>query len=283
MRKLIPVLFLLAMTSCASMSGTKAPADPLDKLGWKLGCQAYTFRAMSLFETIDTLKRLDIHYIELYPGQRFAKDIPSRADHNMTDAMIARLREKLAECDVHAMSYGVVELTGDNAHDRKVFEFARKMGMKNIVSEPPEQALPAVDNMAREYGIHVAIHDHPKPSHYWNCDTVASAIKDRSKMIGACADVGHWYRSGLTPVECLKKLEGRIIELHFKDINENKEDVPWGQGHVDVVACMKELKRQNFHGLFAIEYERTTGEELIDNVSKSIAFFKQQAAELEKD
>ena len=52
----------------------------------------------------------------------------------------------------------------------------------------------------------------------------------RSDRIGACADIGHWYRSGLVPVECLKKLQGRegyrlrigdwrvIYELHDDEL-----------------------------------------------------------------
>ena len=63
--------------------------------------------------------------------------------------------------------------------------------------------------------------------------------KDRSKRIGACADTGHWLRSGLNPLECLKKLEGRIISLHFKDLNEkgpSAHDVPWETGVCNVTA-----------------------------------------------
>ena len=46
----------------------------LDKLGWKLGCQAWTFRKLSLFETLDTLNGLGVHYIEIYPGQRLSPE-----------------------------------------------------------------------------------------------------------------------------------------------------------------------------------------------------------------
>jgi hypothetical protein len=48
---------------------------------------------------------------------------------------------------------------------------------------------------------------------------------------GACADTGRWMRSELNPVEQLKKLEGRIISFHFKDLNKfggGAHDVPWG-------------------------------------------------------
>ena len=119
----------------------------------------------------------------------------------------------------------------------------------------------------------MAIHNHPKPSQYWNPDTVLEAVKGRTPLMGACADTGHWLRSGLDPVECLKKLDGRVICLHFKDLviedpkTQNAapaagkkksaamamHDVPWGIGVGDVKAQMAELKRQHFHGAFCVE------------------------------
>src|SRR5437588_6125004 len=68
----------------------------LEKLGWKLGCQAYTFRSVSLLETIDILGRLGIHYIEMYPGQKYSKENGDHADHHMSDELVAKLKEKLA-------------------------------------------------------------------------------------------------------------------------------------------------------------------------------------------
>ena len=100
---------------------------------------------------------------------------------------------------------------------------------------------------------------------------------------GACADVGHWYRSEVVPLDGLKKLQGRIISLHFKDIAENKRDVPWGTGKCDINALMVELKRQGAPLVFSIEYESTTRQELIDNVAKSIEYFNVVATELAKD
>ncbi len=82
--------------------------------------------------------------------------------------------------------------------------------------------------MCRENQMNMAIHNHPKPSLYWDCEITAKAIEPFDKRIGACADIGHWARSGKVPAECLKRLEGRIIELHVKDIDDQKEDVVVG-------------------------------------------------------
>ncbi|HEX8521219.1 MAG TPA: sugar phosphate isomerase/epimerase, partial [Tepidisphaeraceae bacterium] len=261
-------------------SAKSSSKDPMAKLNWKLGAQAYTFRSLSLMETIDTLKRLDLHYVEMYPGQRFSKENPAKADHNMSDELIAQLKEKLKANDVQAISYGVVELGKDEAANRKVFDFAKKMGMKNVVSEPPQEALPAIDKLCGEYGIKMAIHNHPKPSRYWDCNVEAKAISGTSDRIGSCADIGHWVRSGMQSPECINALKGRVIECHFKDIDQKKEDVVWGTGTVNVAECMKALKQQNKPLFIAIEYEKGSGEELVQNVSKSIEFFKQQAATL---
>ncbi|HEV8290854.1 MAG TPA: hypothetical protein VGP94_02990, partial [Tepidisphaeraceae bacterium] len=48
----------------------------IDKAGFRIGVQAYTFREMSLYETLDTMKYLGIHYVELYGGQKLSKENP---------------------------------------------------------------------------------------------------------------------------------------------------------------------------------------------------------------
>ena len=40
---------------------------------------------------------------------------------------------------------------------------------------------------------------------------------------------------------------------------------------------LAELKSQGFRGVFSIEYESTTGEELVSNVAKCCAFFSAEA------
>jgi len=253
----------------------------LDKLGWRLGSQAYTFRKLSLFETIDVLSAMGIRYIEMYPGQRYSPEESNlKADHNLPPEKVEQLIRKLKDSNVTAVLYGVVGLPNNEAESRKVFEFAKKMGLETIVSEPPAEAIELLDRLAGEYQINVAIHNHPAPSSYADCKSVLKTIDGHSQRVGACADIGHWARSGLTPVECIRALKGRIISLHAKDIDEHKEDVVWGTGKVDVKAVLVELKRQNARPIFSIEYEKGEGDELIANVARSVEYFNQVAAEL---
>lgn len=282
----------LAALGLATATLAAAPALPegvakphlnysaMDKLGWKLSCQAYTFRDMTLFETIDMLQAMGIKYIEMYPGQRFSPDNPAPFDHNSPPEMVSQLQAKLKAAGITPVNYGVVGLDNDEAGDRKVFDFAKRMKLLTIVSEPPESAMPMLDRLCGEYKINIAIHDHPAPSHYAVPETVLAATKGLSKRVGSCADTGHWYRSGRVPVECLRQLKGRIISLHFKDLNEAKHDVPWGTGVLDVPKMLDELKGQKFRGVFSIEYESTTGTELVSNVAKCCQFFSDEAVRL---
>ncbi|UJH90148.1 sugar phosphate isomerase/epimerase [Antarcticibacterium sp. 1MA-6-2] len=121
----------------------------------------------------------------------------------------------------------------------------------------------------------MALHNHPEPSTYWNPDTVLEAVKGREN-IKACADVGHWIRSGMNPVENLKKLEGHIASLHFKDLNEKTKeahDVPWGTGISDVDSLVEELKRQGFEGVISVEYEHNWDTSLPE-IEQSVNYFK---------
>jgi sugar phosphate isomerase/epimerase len=289
-RVLGPVLFALLLVPSFASAQDK-PATPkitldqsaMDKLGWRLGAQAYTFRKLSLFETIDLLDAMGIRYIEMYPGQRFSPEKPDvKANHDMAPELVDELIAKLKSKNVTPVCYGVVGLPNDEAKQRKIFDYAKKLGLETIVTELPKDAIPLADRLAGEYGMKVAIHNHPKPSLYADCTSVLDATKD-AKRVGACADIGHWRRSDLTPVECVKMLEGKIISLHVKDIDDKKEDVVWGTGRVDVRAVLEALHRQKAKGLvFSIEYEKGEGDELVGNVAKSVEFFNGVITELAK-
>ncbi|UCG59100.1 MAG: DUF1080 domain-containing protein, partial [Phycisphaerales bacterium] len=251
---------------------------------WKLGMQAYSFNRFSFFEAVDKTKALGMGYIEAYPGQRLSKEEPdAKFDHNMSSALMKDVKIKLQDAGVKLVNYGVVALPNDEQECRKVFNFAREMGIETIVSEPPEDAFDLIERLCEEYKINVAIHNHPKPSPYWNPDTVLKVCEGRSKRIGSCADTGHWMRSGVNPVEAVKKLKGRIISSHFKDLNEfgnrSAHDVIWGTGQANAEAILAELSSQNFKGVFSVEYEHNWLNSMPE-IAGCFSFFGRMAGEL---
>jgi sugar phosphate isomerase/epimerase len=284
---LLPALAAVALGAIAMAAATpgtiarKPGADAgAEKLGWRLGCQAYSFNKFSFFEAVDKNQSLGLKYIEAFPGQKLTKDgsVPGTFDAGMSDAAQAAVKKKLADAGIKLVNFGVTGLPGDEAGCRKTFEFAKKMGIETIVAEPDEKSFGMLDKLTEEFQINIAIHNHPKPSHFWDPDIMLKALEGHSKRIGACADTGHWVRSGLDPMACLKKLEGRIISLHFKDLKDG-HDVPWGTGNSNAKALLEELKRQNFKGVFSIEYEYNW-DNSVPEIAQCVQFFDATAAEL---
>lgn len=275
------VLLALAVVACLGLSAGARDDAAAEQLGWKLGSQAYTFRALSFFETLDKLHELGIKYVEMYPGQKLKPGATSKTGTTMTEAEIADMQAKLKETGVKLVAFGVAGIPGKTeAEVRKHFEWAKKMGLEVLVTETVPT--PVIDKLSQEFGIRIALHNHPKS---WPVEQVLAATKDLGKNIGSCSDTGHWRRAGHVPLEELKKLEGRIIELHFKDVvptanNKGWEDAPWGTGQGDAKAILAELKRTGFKGYFQIEYEHGTVAELMGNLPKCVAFFDKAAAEL---
>ncbi len=253
---------------------------------WQLGMQAYSFNRFTFYEAVDKTAALGLGWIEAYPGQKLSPEKPDvKFGHTMPTRIKEDVKQKLAKAKVKLINYGVLGLPNDEAKLRQAFEFAKDMGIETITAEPPEEAFDLIEKLCKEYKIKVAIHNHPKrsSSRYWNPDKVLAVCKGRSRWIGACADTGHWARSGIDPVEGLKKLQGRIISLHFKDLNKfgelNAHDVPWGTGKCNVKAMLTELDRQGFKGFFAVEYEHNW-ENSMPDISKSIRYFDKVANEL---
>lgn len=168
----------------------------------------------------------------------------------------------------------------------QIFEFAKALGIGTIITEPQARFVGHIESLSMKYKIKVGIHNHPKPTLYWNPETTLSILAARSNNLGITADIGHWVRSGLDPVHYINLFQGRITSLHFKDLNEfgikKAHDVPWGVGVCNIPGVMHELKKQGFKGVFSIEYEYNW-ENSMPDVAESIAYFYRVANWLLKE
>lgn len=269
-------LLLVAVICLFGTIFTAAAQNPEVKLGWQLGAQAYTFNRFTFFEAIDKIDSCGLKFVEAFPGQTLGGGLEGKMDYHMDAATRTKILQKLKEKGIKMVSFGVVNANGD-ADWRQLFEFGKAMGLENFTSEPNEKDIPLISKLCDEFKINVAIHNHPEPSHYWNPDIVLAAIKGQSKRIGACADIGHWVRSGLDPVACLKKLEGHVVQLHFKDLHEKGKgghDVHWGTGVGNIPGVIAELKRQKFKGVLSAEYEYNWNNSVPD-VTASVKNFRE--------
>ncbi len=270
---------------CALLAFSTQAQKKAEKQGWRLGMQSYSFHKFSLTEALDKTQELGLKYIEVFPGHKLGGKWGDQVFGPQLDAKTRKeIKDLAASKGIKIVGTGVV-VANNSGEWESYFKLAKEMGMEFITCEPALADWDLVEKLARQYGIKVSVHNHPQPSTYWNPDNLLEAISGRSKMIGSCADVGHWRREGLNQIDCLKKLDGRIISLHFKDIAEKKEgekeqhDVIWGQGILDVKGMLQELKRQNFKGVFSIEYEYNWDNSVPD-IRKNIEYFNQVTEEI---
>jgi sugar phosphate isomerase/epimerase len=253
-----------------------------DKLGWRLTNTCYTFNALPLFAAVEKTVALGISRIESFSwqpiggGLEMNETLPAAARRDVT--------KRLCDLGVKLVSCYMAELPNDEAAARKKFEFGKDMGLEFFVSEPAPAAMDLMEKLCDEYGLSLAIHNHPRPhSVYWNPAKVVEVTKGRSPRLGACCDTGHWVRSGLKPVDCLKLLSGRIKSFHLKDVtpfgNPGAEEVPWGTGASDIEGILREIRRQNLGPVIAIEYERPG--DTMPQLRQCVAFYDQVAAKLQ--
>jgi len=262
-------LTIAVMTAC---SGSQSPPPASDSIstatdsaakqtgstdGFKLGVQMWTFSKYSFFDALKKVDSSGIKNIEAFSGQNLGGGMQGKFGFDMSRETREKLKALLKEKGIQTVAMGVIT-PANKAEWIKTFELAKDMGMSYLTSEPIKTQWNLVDSLAGVYGIPVAIHDHPKPNPYWSPDSVLAAIQGHPN-IGACADVGHWSRNGLNPVECLKKLQGHIIGVHLKDIvefnNTKANDTVVSKGVIDFPAVLEELKRQDFKGMLSIEHE----------------------------
>jgi sugar phosphate isomerase/epimerase len=238
----------------------RPPYDEIRIYDFPLAVQSWTFRESTFMETLDKVKELGITYIEAYPGQTLSRDNPDiKFDHDLSESYRQQVKEKLKKNGLRLINYGVVGFENSRESMQSVFDFAEDMGFCTIVTEPAFDDYSMLEKMVKETGIQIAIHNHPDPSKYARPETVLERIDGLDPRIGVCADTGHWMRSGVVPLEALRMLQGRIIDVHLKDLDrfgtKAATDVPFGQGEAGIHDILAELTFQDYNGVLTIEYE----------------------------
>lgn len=218
---------------------------------FRIGMQSYTLREFPLAKALDTMESLGIETVEFFDAH-----YPSASN----DAAISTMNEQLGRHKLKVLSHGVHAFTKDHEANKRLFDFARRAGIRNLTADPTEDAFDSLDKLVAEYNIRIAIHNHGPGARYDKITSVLTAIKDRHPNIGACADLGHYIRSGEDPVRAIQLFEGRLFGIHLKDFDAPRGDAKGcllGTGVLDLVGTFKALKKVNFpnDACLAVEYE----------------------------
>ena len=257
----------LACTSFPVVNLTNASLALASKL--KLGLQLYSLRKFSLDVALKHAKELGFEQVEFYSGM-FPID--------SSDEKIAEVVGKVKAVGLTISAHGVNPFGKDFAANRRIFEFAKKVGLKIITAGPAPESMDNLNDLVKEYNIRIAIHNHGPTDRFNKVADLLKAIEGRDERIGACADLGHYIRSGEKPVEVIRLLQGRLFGIHLKDfatMEDKAKGVLLGEGHLQCDAVFDALVKAKFpaDGALSLEYEENP-DNPIEDIRKCVATAK---------
>jgi inosose dehydratase len=267
-------------------SAEDAPADPL--AGFKLGVQSFCYHRFDAEHAIKKIHELGLRYVEMFPGHFPGPRVGENQDG------IKKTLELCKKYEVEVHTFGVERFTSDHEANRKVFDFARAMGIKVLTCDPEPDSFDSLDKLVEEFKIPVAIHNHGpigetgnKLHRWYRAEIILDAVRNHHPLIGTCLDTGHLIRMGrapfkleLDPVQQIRAMGKRNFAIHLKDHDVGTGvNVNYGKGRLDVVAVLKALRGLEFAGPVSIEHEAHPGEPDAD-MKACVDDFKAAAAAL---
>ncbi len=213
----------------------------------KISTITYLFRSEPLPEMLVRFRRLGFRYVEL--DYRHPDGL---SDYNVQDASgAARARTILAEYGITPEAYciGGLGVKHQGEPMRRVFEFARGLGVDTVTGLAAPEVLTSIDALCKEYGLRYAVENH-RGNVFEKADDMLGALATVSDRIGINLDSGHFAAAGLDAIDETRKLRGRIYHVHLKDSDQWK---PLGQGTVGIATLVEELRASGYDGMLSIE------------------------------
>jgi sugar phosphate isomerase/epimerase len=209
---------------------TQAAFAPLETYRGRLGALLDEVRALG-FDTVDLWGA--------HLGAEWA-----------TEEHLAIAREELDRAGLGVATYATWI---GRSNVERACEIARALGTTVIgggFSGEPEALVPAL----REHGVTLAVENHPErtPSE------VRAKIARGDGMLAATVDTGWWGTQGYDAAEAIRELGGHVAHVHLKDVKavgEPHDTCRWGDGIVDVEACVRALRSLGYTGALTVEHE----------------------------
>jgi len=241
---------------------------------FKLGVASYSLRQFPRAKMIENVVALQTPYVAI-------KEMHLR--YVSTAEEIAAARKELADAKLQVTGAGVIDLKGDEAQVRRMFEYAKAAGFPMIVGAPSLANISLIEKMIKEYNIKVAIHNHgPDQPILQTPADVMAAIKDTDPRFGLCIDVGHTVRMGVNIVEAIRATGSRLLDMHMKDLKELRNGAAYcavGEGAMPVKDIFVELIKMKYTGGVMLEHEIEASNPM-PGMIKGFEFMRKVIAEL---
>jgi sugar phosphate isomerase/epimerase len=268
----LKVLGLSATATLTSISGFSAQpkrttASPKTDSPLKLGLASYTLRKLSLEDVIKISQRLGLTSVAL---KSMHMPLESSAEE------VKKMASQIRNAGLGLYGAGVIYMKTAQEVET-AFNYAVNAGLEMIVGVPNHDLLPLVNEKVKKHNIKLAIHNHgPGDDLYKSPADVYAKVKDLDKRIGLCIDIGHVVRIGQDPVPMIEKYKDRLYDMHMKDVDKAVADgtsVEIGRGVIDIPKVILTLKKINYQGFVAFEYEKD-GDDPVIGLAESVGYVR---------
>src|ERR1700731_1652094 len=218
-----------------------------------VGIGTYSYHNLTLDDMIAQLNALHISEIEMSRGEFMVMNHPH-------DDLFHSARTKLDRAGIRCVSYYSATIK-DGQDLENALRFAKILGSQNVTGDAIGNILTRIDQGCSQEGLTFGIHNHffkGEKFAYESPEDVLKALVGLSNTVGATADVGHFASCGYDTVDAIRKLSLRLKLIHLKDVQSSggEVNVLLGHGISKIPEVMRELRRQGFAHLIAIEYEK---------------------------
>jgi type 1 glutamine amidotransferase/sugar phosphate isomerase/epimerase len=206
---------------------------------WKFAIPAAGIGAPTFLDAVIRADAAVVDFVEGSSTQKASPQIQKNLDDTLTADERAAIRARMGT--VKMLTYRVEPL-GDPAAQRRLFEFAKAMGVDTIVTRFDGE-LGELDTLANEFGVNVALlRQEARPTE------LVKALEGRSKRLGVAIDTGWWAQEGVAPRDGLAIVKERLLYVRLRDRNARggaARNVLLGKGTGHLTQFFDELNRLN--------------------------------------
>ena len=157
---------------------------------------------MTLNTALEHAKDLGFEQVEFYSGM-FPLESSSE--------QIAEMKKKVADLGLTISAHGVNSLTANAAKNRKVFEFAKAIGIPTITADPDPDSFENLDELVKEFDIRVAIHNHGPRHRYNQVVDVLKAIEGHDERSVRVRTLATTFVLAKKRLKVIRLLKGKLI------------------------------------------------------------------------
>jgi uncharacterized protein len=176
---------------------------------WKFAVPASGVGVPTFLEAVVRADAAIVDFVEGSSGQKVSPQLQKNLDYNLTAEERTMIRARMG--NIKMPTYRA-SFPADIASHRKVFEFAKAMGVETIVTDARLERS-HLDALATEFGVNVA-HlggGQAKPVE------LVKALEGASKRLGLGIDTGEWAQDGVSARDGLAVVKDRLLYVVLRD------------------------------------------------------------------